>query len=800
MIEHPSFAPEPWALRETAFSPDVLAQSESLFALANGYLGLRGNLDEGEPSGVLGTYLNAFHERRPLDFPERGTGWASEGQHLLNVTDGKVIRVKVDGEPLDVRAGVLSAHQRVLDFRTGVLTRTLRWRSESGRQIEMVSRRLVSLTRAELAAVCLEVRPLDGQISLELSSELVGNESSQVNEADPRASDALHGPVLLPVLASASGRRAVLVHATARSRLTVAAGMDHLIEGAPGASALTCEENLARATFVARVHAGQTLRLTKLLAYRWSAESSPEQLDALVNDDLTTAMSAGAFERLASDQRAYLADFWSSADVQVEGDQEIQQALRFGMFHLLQACAQNHEQPIPAKGLTGQGYDGHAFWDTETFVLPVLTYTRPKFARSALRFRIRTLEKAHEEAVHQGLPGVKYPWRTITGDEASGYFPAGEAAIHVNADIARALTRYITATGDYGLLADGACELLVETARFFAGRGYHDERRRAFCIDGVTGPDEYSALVDNNCFTNLAAARNLTDAAWALAELARRNPRAHAEMIARLQVDPAEVESWRRSAAEMYVPYDSTLRIHPQDGDFCRHERWDFDATPPECYPLMLHYPYGTLYRRQVVKQADLVLALHLAGPAFSAEQKRADFEYYEAITVRDSSLSACTQSVVGFEVGHIARAFAYLREAALIDLEDLEHNSADGLHIASLAGAWVAVVAGLGGLRDDDGTLRFAPRPAGELRRVSFSLRYRRSLLQVSIGAETASYRLAEGEVLSFSHWGQRVTLRTDMHVTLPIPPPPQLPAPPSVPGRAPTERPATHPAFSTK
>lgn len=765
----------------------MLAQSESLFALANGNLGLRGNLDEGEPSAVPGTYLNGFHERRPLEFPERGTGWAQESQQIINVTDGKVIRLSLDGEPLDLRNGETISHERVLDLRDGLLRRSLVWRSPAGARVEVVSRRLVSLTHARLAAICFEARLLDGPGRLELSSELVGNESMQVNEMDPRASAALHGPVLLPRLHGAAGTRATLVHATRHSRMVVAAGMDHVIDGTDVKPEASCEENLARLRIVDNMDAGRTLRLTKLLAYGHARGDSPRELGDQVRRDLDEALGTGGFKALAAEQRAFLDEFWSVADIEVDGDEQMQQALRFAMFHLLQASALAAGRPIPAKGLTGQGYGGHAFWDTETFVLPALIYTRPELARAALGFRVATLDRAQAEAARRNEPGAKFPWRTITGDEASGYFPAGEAAIHINADIAGAFMRYLTATGDRRVLSEGGADVLVETARFYAGRGYRDARRGVFCIDGVTGPDEYSALVDNNCYTNLAAAKNLRDAAWAVEELERLDPEAHLKLLARLDLDEREPVAWRRAADEMYLPYDTTFAVNPQDEDFCRHERWDFAATPPDRYPLMLHYPYATLYRRQVVKQADLVLALHLFGDAFTPERKRADFEYYERITVRDSSLSACTQAVVAFEVGHIDRGFAYLREAALMDLEDLEHNTADGLHIASLAGAWIAVVQGLGGFRDSIDTPTFAPRLAGHLRRVAFSLRYRGRLLRVTIGADVAGYALLDGEALELIHHGEPVVVEPGTPLALPIPAAEPLPEPPTVPGREP-------------
>jgi alpha,alpha-trehalose phosphorylase len=467
--------------------------------------------------------------------------------------------------------------------------------------------------------------------------------------------------------------------------------------------------------------------------------------------------------------------------VELEGDAELQQAVRFALFHVLQAGARAERRAIPAKGLTGSGYDGHAFWDTEMFVLPVLTATVPRAAADALRWRHRTLELARDRARQLGLRGAAFPWRTIDGEECSGYWPAGTAAFHINAAIAAAADRYHTVTEDDQFEHDVGMELLVETARLWRSLGHHDARGR-FRIDGVTGPDEYSAIADNNVYTNLMAARNLRAAAAA----AERHPRRAYEF----GVDEEETASWRDAAQAMLVPFDETLGVHEQSEGFTEHEVWDFDHTPPENYPLLLHYPYFDLYRKQVVKQADLVLALFMCGDSFTAEEKARAFAYYEPLTVRDSSLSACIQSIVAAEVGSLELAYDYFAEAALLDLDDLEHNTRDGLHIASLAGSCIAALAAFGGLRDHDGVLRFAPRLPEALTRLAFRLRCKGRRLRVEVLPTQAEYTLADGLPLEIFHHGEQVTVTTEQPVTLEIPPAPVLEPPPQPRGREPVRR----------
>ncbi len=757
-----TFPAEPWSIREVGLDLESVARSESIFALANGHLGLRANLDEGEPSSLSGTYLNGFFEAHRISYAELAFGLPEAGQTIVNVTDGKLIRLLVEDEPMDVHRGTLLGHERVLDLRSGILERRLEWRSIGGRSVRVTSRRLVSFRFRSVAAISYEVEALDGPLRVALQSNLLANQSDLVSTADPRGTTALPD-ALRGRLNVAHGTRVVLAHTTRESGLSLAAGMEHDIEtDDTPATLVESEPDLGRLTLSVTVAPGQPLRLVKFLAYHWSSQQSVEWLRDQVDGSLETARAEG-FDGLARAQRAYLDDFWSRADIEVDGDPELQQALRFALFQTLQASARAEERAIGAKGLTGPGYDGHAFWDTESFVLPLLTYVAPALTRDALVWRHSTLALARERAHQLGLRGAVFPWRTIRGEECSGYWPAGMAAVHVNADIADAVRRYVRATGDDEFERGYGTDLLVETARLWASLG-HDGLDGRFRIDGVTGPDEYSALVDNNVYTNLMAQTNLRAAVEAVGR--------HPDVARSLGVHEDEVAAWRTAADTMYVPYDDAAGVHPQDQDFLQHERWDFAATPAETYPLLLHYPYFDLYRKQVVKQADLVLALAVRSRSFTAEEKRRDFDYYEGVTVRDSSLSACTQAIVAAEVGHLELAFRYLTEAAFMDLHDLEHNIRDGLHVASLSGAAWAVVAGLGGLRDDGGQMSFAPRLPNEIERVAFRVTFHGNTLRVEVTRGEARYRSRpDGRPLVFLHWGTELSLPPGGSMVLPIP-----------------------------
>jgi len=775
-------ATDPWKLSQFGFDAARQGSLESLFALSNGHIGLRGTLDEGEPRRLPGSYLNGLYEERVLPHAEAGYGFPESGQTVVNVADGKLIRLLVGDSPLDLTYGEVLDHHRTLDLRSGILHRHTDWRSPNGRSVRVRSQRLVSLTRRSIAAICYEVEPIDdeGDVYVAIQSDLLANEEADgAPSTDPRS--AARVAPLIGELSGAKQARAVLGHITQRSRLRMAVGMDHELE-VPDRSttAIDVNSDVARFTVSARLPAGSKLRLVKYLAYGWSSRRSAHALRDQVEGALATSKLSG-WDVLVTEQRKFLDDHWAAADVEVEGDDEMQQAVRVAMFHVLQAAVRAERRAIPAKGLTGPGYDGHTFWDTETYVLPVLTYTAPESARDALIWRHSTLDRARARAAELGQKGAAFPWRTINGAECSGYWPAGTAAFHINADIADAVARYYGATGDLNFDRDYGAEILVETARLWMSLG-HFASDDGFRIDGVTGPDEYSAITDDNTFTNLMAQRNLREAAKAVGR--------QVEVADRLEVDEAEAASWNRAAEAMVIPYDERLQVHQQSEAFTEHDEWDFADTPAEHYPLLLHAPYFEIYRKQVIKQADLVMAMFLRGDAFTAEQKARNFAYYEARTVRDSSLSAAQQAVLAAEVGHLDLAYDYWAETVFTDLYNLHGNSVQGLHLAALAGAWTVAVCGFGGMRDHNGWVTFAPRLPPKLTCLAFRILVEGRAITVKVGRNSATYHLVNGKAFTSSHHGKEFTIAVDAPVTLPIPAAPEV-APVQQPmGREPIHR----------
>jgi alpha,alpha-trehalose phosphorylase len=752
------------AVRASKFVPKFLEQGETIFSVSNGYLGLRGDHEEALPCHHPGVFLNGFYESWPIVYGEEAYGFAKTGQTIVNVADAKIIQLYVDDEPFELENADIREYERKLDMRAGTLDRTILWETPAGKRIRVKSRRLVSFVHRHLAAMCYEVTVLNDNAHLIFSSEMMTRKGDGEKDTDPRRSQGFDGRVLVPKLSQAEDRRVLLCHETRNSGLRVACGMDHTIDAEKVyACESECQDDLGRVFFSVEAEPERPIRLVKYMAYHYSDDASPEELRARADRTLRRGLDIG-FDGLLEEQRETLDDFWSRSDIEIEGDPAVQQAVRFNLFQLFQATARVEGCGIPAKGLTGQGYEGHYFWDSEIYVLPFVIYTAPQTARNLLRFRYDMLDQARARARELSHAGALYPWRTINGEEASAYYAAGTAQYHINADIAYAIRKYYQVTGDLEFLTHGGAEIIVETARLWVDLGNFSEALGgAFCINGVTGPDEYTAVVNNNRFTNMMARENLRLAAVIVEYLQRRYPEDFEQLVDATGLELAELEEWKRAADHMYLPVDEKTGIHPQDDSFLEKEIWDCTKTDPEKFPLLLHYHPLVLYRHQVLKQADVVMAMFLLGQDFSQEEKKRNFDYYDPLTTRDSSLSSCIQSIVASEIGYADKAFDYFMDAALVDLADIGGNVIDGVHVASMGGTWMALVYGFGGMRDDDGKLSFRPRLPERWSRLRFRLTVRGQRIEVDADRETTTYTLHEGKGLTLAHEGEDFRLSPD-------------------------------------
>ncbi len=779
-VDRLRFPVDPWRLVETHYSAKDLGVTETLFAVGNGYLGLRGNVEEGRDTHDHGTFVNGFHETWPIRHAEEAFGFARVGQTIVNVPDPKVMKLYVDDEPLLLSVADLVEYERCLDMASGQLTRDLLWRTPSGNRVRVRSSRMVSMTQRHLAIMTFEVTVLDKAAPVVITSQIINREagvdeyrtsSTVMGIPDPRKAESFEGRVLQPVVHWAGDDRALLGYRCTNSRMTLAVGADHEITTAnPYESFLEAEEDYAKQIYRVNAQPNRSVTVTKVVAVHTSRAIPAGELANRCRRTLDRVKAEGV-EKQRDDQREWFRAFWERSDVEVDGMPAVQQAIRYNLFSLAQAAARAEGTGISAKGVSASGYGGHYFWDTEVYVVPFFVYTSPQVARNALRFRYTMLPAAERRAEDLTTNGVLFPWRTINGEEASAYYAAGTAQYHIDADISFAVDKYVKATGDEDFLAREGVDILVQTARMWADLGFwRGNGEDSFRIHGVTGPDEYTTVVNDNLYTNVMARFNLRCAAQAVRTLAETWPDEHARMVARLGLRVDEVDEWERAAEAMAILWDDNLGIHPQDAAFHEREVWDLPNTPPEKRPLLLHYHPLVIYRFQVLKQADVVLALFLQGDQFTSEEKKADFEYYDPITTGDSTLSGVVQSIIAAEVGYHQLALRYFWDSLFVDIGDLHDNTADGVHVASTGGVWSALVHGFGGMRDHNGQISFDPRLPVSWNALTFRLTLHGTRLRVEVRQDAITFTVEHGSGASVQVRGERFAITHAEPVTVPL------------------------------
>lgn len=762
-----------WKIEENEFNPETNYRDETIFTLGNGYLGMRGNFEENYDwpanNSLRGVYINGFFEEEPIHYGEKAYGYPEHTQVMLNVTDSKIVKLYLGAEEFNMREGNLIDYQRTLDMKKGMLTREVTWESPAGKRVKVEIERLISFTNQHLAAINYQVTPLNFSGEITLVSALEGAVINQEQEGDPRVGSPLQGQTLQLLEKKQEAGFSALLQQTTNTELALVCGMKNKLQTENKFKlAADQSEQRVQTKYLIEAERNHELCLTKYITYYTSLDCSQDELLSRAEENLTEAQQQG-FDYYLAQQEEYLNQFWQQADIKIKGDRALQQGVRFNAFHLLQSVGKDGQTNIAAKGLTGEGYEGHYFWDTETYILPFFLYNKPEISRKLLKYRYNTLDQARSRArtmAHE--KGALYPWRTIGGEECSAYYPASTAQYHINADIIYALREYLEATEDMDFFLNYGAEMLFETARLWVDLGdYIPKKDNQFCINEVTGPDEYTALVNNNCYTNYMAQMHLEYAAEMGEKLRTEYNATYQELAEKIGLQREEIEAWCRAAENMYLPYDEELGIHPQDDSFLEKEVWDFENTPEEDYPLLLNYHPLVIYRYQVCKQADTVLALFLLGDRFSREEKRRDFDYYERITTHDSSLSSCIYSILAAELGYRDKAYEYFMETARMDLDNYHNNTQHGVHTAAMAGAWMCLVNGFGGMRVYDGELSFEPYLPEKWDEYEFKVNFQGRKLQVTVQPDAVTYKLLSGAELSFEHYQSTISLAPGEQIT---------------------------------
>lgn len=751
-------------IADSSLEPGSLSINESLFALGNGYLGVRGNFEEGYPHyfpTIRGTYINAFYDTATIHYGEGAYGYPQTKQKLMNVIDAQSIEIRLgeDQERFSLFSGKVLSFDRTLDFDRGISERRIDWRSPHGKEVRLTFRRLVSLARRELFAVEVRIEPMNFFGKATLISTVNGAVKNFSDKSDPRVGSG-DGSGLRVIDCRRDGNCSMIVDQALNSKLKMSC-LSLLELSVPCQLEMKASDDRLTTSYTFSLERPVTAIkkniYTDTLRHGASlVEKGREILKTVENLTL---------DNLISEQSRYLAAFWASADITINGDSPIQEGIRFNIFHLLQAAGHDSVSSIAAKGLSGEGYEGHYFWDTEIFMLPFFILTKPEIARKLLLYRYSILDSARARAREMGhRKGALFPWRTISGTECSAFFPAGTAQYHISADIAYSCVQYYLTTKDDAFMVSCGFEILVETARLWVDAGHVQGGR--FRIDAVTGPDEYTALVDNNYYTNAMAQYNLLWAGKVYHILERNNPQELKKIADRLQLADQEMEEWIRAGEMMYLPYDPEHNINPQDDTFMKKKVWDFEDTPEDHYPLLLHYHPLILYRHQVCKQADTVLAYFLLEGRQNLETVKNSYHYYEKVTTHDSSLSTCIFSIMASRIGEVEKAFQYFKQSARIDLDDIQGNTKDGLHMANMGGSWMAIVFGFGGVRISESGLSLRPVIPDQWRSYSFHLVFQGRNLAISIQDKKGICVLESGQPLTVRIYDRPVRLEEQVHI----------------------------------
>lgn len=718
-----------------------LIVNEAIFHNANGYIGIRSNYEEGYPNtydSIRGSYINGFYDIADMRQAEKLYGMPEVKQTMLNVADTQTIYLSIDGEKFSVFEGTTLYSKRFLDMEKGITGRRIVWRSPQGKEVEINIIRMTSFYQLSLFTIEYKVKALNFKGDVEFLSYHKSEVRNYSNSDDPRVAKE-STCYLISKDKVIDEKMSFLTSQTRRSGLSVCTGVNHTLSKA-GSIHTRMEENNVVTSIQTSIDQQEEIILIKYSVFT----DSIGQIDCLANakEKMQMALSIPLEEHYI-EQRRYLKKYWENCLMEIEGDDDLTTAVNYNMYQLIQSVGKDEYCNITAKGLSGEGYEGHYFWDTEMYIEPFFNLTMPSITRNLIGFRYKTLDKARDNARIMGhTRGALYPWRTIMGTECSGYFPSGAAGYHINGDIAFSIISYYLTTKDLDLLVEKGAEIIFETARLWLEIGNY--YKGTFRINEVTGPDEYTCMVNNNYFTNVSAQYNLRWAKKLYYILEEENKLAF--IADRIGLSEEEIKEFDKAANCMYLPFDDELQINPQDDSFLEKKVWDIANTPKDKFPLLLHYHPLTLYRHQVCKQADTVLAHFIFEDAQSLEIMKNSFDYYEKVTTHDSSLSTCIFSIMASKLGLEEKAYEYFGDSAKLDLFNIHGNTKDGIHTANMGGTYMAIVYGFAGLRIKESGIYFAPVIPKQWNKYLFRINYEDSQIEVEINQRESKYTLLKG------------------------------------------------------
>ena len=734
-----------WIITEPDFIPENTGKFETIFSLGNGYMGLRASTEEGSPDEVRGCYIAGLFDKFPGEVTE-----------LPNIPDWTNVRIKLDGETFSLCQGKILSYQRQLNIRDGELVRNIEWMSPSGKNTQLIFRRFVSMRDLNVAAIELEICPVNYSGAIEILSGIDGQVTNSGVQHFKEGNSRMYKDGIVSITSR-----------TQESNIGLAVAVKHLFS-MDDDRAVETEQTRSTGrrqiflSFRHEVREGQTLRMEKLLTvcstrdpefreckFKEKEAISDKELEKNAIGKLKEAADAG-YGNLFKNHKVEWGRIWENDDISIGGPDFDQLAIRFSIFHIHQMTPAHDERVgIAAKGLSGEGYKGHAFWDTEIFLLPVHIYTSPETAKKLLLYRYNLLAGARKKAMENGFKGAMYPWESAdTGEEVTPKWGgvdiktgeqvriwSGDLELHITCDIAYSIWQYFEITRDYDFMYRYGLEIMLDTSRFWASRLEYNKSEDRYEINDIVGPDEYSEHVNNNTFTNYMVKWQI-DKTIQFSKLVKENrSEVWNRVSSKIQLLEQEPGDWMKKADKIFLNINKeTGFIHQYEG-FTDKKMIDLSKYKGKVGAIMEDYSWEDLVHSQVLKQADVVMLLYLAGDDFSRETKRVNWDYYEPKTLHDSTLSAGMHAIVAADMNDMEKGYEYFQESIRIDLGENMQSCDAGLHAASHGGNWQAVVNGFGGVRiTGDGILRINPRLPKKWNGLKFNLIWRGTVCRVDV------------------------------------------------------------------
>lgn len=742
------FRIHPWQVVEEGFDPAHGEVGESIFSLGNEYTGLRGYFDEGYSGASLqGCYLNGVYESR--DLPPIGyKGMLSFTEFMVNTVDWVYTRITCNGRTLDLAKVRFSDFRRVLDMRTGLMTREFIWHVDDVTSVKLTFERFTSMEEEQYCGQKITAVALSGKAELTIRAGLDFS----------RPHVFVKKPMFHVDFQKADGESCEIQAVTGKTNQTVYAAAS--FRGMTG-TALPDEGAVVSNSFSASLSAGETVTLERVVTLVCARNASEHESLAERERANKKHLSECSFEAMKKATAQWWEKQWKVSDIVIEGDEMNQQGIRFCIFQLHQTLhTAKYGAVFGAKGLTGEAYNGNTFWDSEVYCLPFYLFNNPKAAKSILQFRYDTLPEAKKRAEALDCKGAFYPIATISGRECCDLWQHASLQLQASTGVAYGLWNYVHLTDDKEYLYQEGIEMLVEISRMLASRGNFDAATGKYGYYCVMGPDEFQMMVHHNAYTNFMGKKSLQFTLDTLEEMKTEAPEAFHALADKLDLRGEELEDWADKADKMYIPYSDETKLFEQHEGFFHLPHLDVSAIPVEEFPLYSHWSYERIYRNDMLKQPDVLMFMMLYGSEFTKEQLAANFDYYEPRCIHESSLSPSIHSILACRLGRVEKAEDYFGFATRMDLDDYNRNTREGLHTTSIAGAWMNIIYGFGGLNSDGDKLSLAPCIPGSWKKYAFSLKTKDRVLSVEVEQEKLTLRLVEGESVALRLYDRDITV----------------------------------------